>query len=165
VLGSAFLHAWPRNLSPHASLHRLVEIATPQPVIEIAAIALAAGVAAVVAWGTRGSGARADGLLVAWAAALAAMPLMSPLTEEHHLVVSLVPLLVALARVSAQASPVDVTLLAGATVLLAGRYSLESFPAFSAGVASLATTGKAAGSVLLLALLVRVARAPERARA
>jgi hypothetical protein len=165
ALGSASLHGWPRNLSPHAVLHRLVEAPAPQPLIEAVAVALAVGVAAVVAWGVRGGGARADGLLVAWAAALAAMPLMSPLTEEHHLVVSLVPLLVAIARVSVHPSPADVALLAAATVLLAGRYSLESFPAFSMGVASLATTGKALGSVLLLAVLVRIARAPERARA
>jgi glycosyl transferase family 87 len=165
AVGSAPLHAWARNLSPHAILHRLADVAGPQPVIEALALALALGVAVLAAWGARGGRHRADAMLVAWAAALAAMPLLSPLTEEHHLVVSLIPLLFAISRVCALGGPADVALLAGATALLAGRYSLEGFPVFATGVASLATAGKAAGAGLLLAVIVRLARAPEPARA
>lgn len=165
LVGSASLHAWSRNLSPHAILHRLAGVAGPQPVVDAAAITFALGIAALVAWGARGGRARSDSMLVAWTAALAAMPLMSPLTEEHHLVVSLIPLLFAISRVATRAEAADVGLLAGATALLAGRYSLESFPFFATGVASLATAGKAVGAGLLLAVIVRLARAPEPARA
>jgi hypothetical protein len=165
AVGSAPLHAWPFNLSPHAVLHRLVDVAAPSLAIEAVALTFALAIAALTAWGAGGGRGRADAILVAWAAALAAMPLMSPLMEEQHLVVSLIPLLFAISRLSTLAGPAHVALLAGATALLAGRYSLDSFPVFASGVASLATAGKTVGAGLLLAVIVRLARAPEPARA
>jgi hypothetical protein len=163
TLGSAPLHAWPRNLSPHAMLHRLLGVDGPQPVVEAIAIGVALAVAAGVAWATRRAAGTGDAPLWAWATAVAALPLVSPLTEEAHLVVLLLPLLIVLGRVERLVTPGDLALAGAAAVLLASRYSVESFPAFRWGLPSLAYGGKTLGVAALAVAAARLGRTAEAA--
>jgi hypothetical protein len=96
----------------------------------------------------------------AWSLGLCAMLLVSPLTEEHHLVVLLFPLLRLLcADVPLRAGEIPLAL--GAAILLGSRYSLDRFPMLHEGPLSLLTTGKLLGIVALSWLLVRRLRAEE----
>ena len=90
--------------------------------------------------------------------AVGAIPLITPLLEEHHLTVALLPLLLAVARADELAGKREIACLVGAVVLLAGRYSLEAFPRFDRGLASLAHAGKPLGALLLLTVIARLAR-------
>src|SRR5205807_1772648 len=83
--------------------------------------------------------------LASLAMAVGAIPLITPLLEEHHLTVALLPLLLAVARADELAGKREIACLVGAVVLLAGRYSLEAFPLFDRGLASLAHAGKPLG--------------------
>jgi hypothetical protein len=149
LAASPWLHVWPRNLSPHATLHRVLADSGPRVLTDALAIALAVAVGIGVAWVTRGAATRGrDGKLAAWAVALCALPLVSPLTEEHHLAILLLPLLFAVARL-AQASAADIVWVAVAAVLLGGRYSVESFPSLATGPGALAYGAKAAGAAVL----------------
>lgn len=154
--GSAPLHAWPRNVSPHAVLHRLTGVLTPDARIEVAAIVVAVAVVAGVLIVTRDARSDPDARTGAWALALAALPLASPLAEENHFVVQLVPLLFVLSCAPLLRATGERVMLLAAIVLLASRYSLEDFPALSQGVLSLAQTGKIVGMALLAALIARL---------
>lgn len=91
--------------------------------------------------------------------------LLSPLTEEHHLVVLLQPLmLLLLCDFEAFTTSKDLGLLVGSIVLLAGRYSLEQFPSFHQGVLSLFTTGKLVGVAGLTWILICRLRASAKAK-
>jgi hypothetical protein len=95
----------------------------------------------------------------AWALAVTAIPLLSPLTEEHHLVVLLFPLvLLLLARGDMFPLSMENCLLLVSIVLLGSRYSLERFPAFHEGLPSLLAGGKLVGTCCLAWLLTRVLR-------
>lgn len=154
---SPHLHVWLMNLSPHAMLHRFAGDAGPRLATDALAIALACALAVLVLRVVRPPlEAPREGVLAAWAVALAAVPLASPLTEEHHLALLLLPLLWALARVE-DLSGAWRACLVGACVLLAARYSVEAFAVFDRGVASLAHGGKAAGTALLLAVACHLA--------
>ncbi|MGH7378503.1 MAG: hypothetical protein ACREKK_13945, partial [Candidatus Methylomirabilales bacterium] len=96
----------------------------------------------------------------AWGLGLTAVPLLSPVTEEHHLVVLLLPLmLLLLAEPWGRMGPRDQILLVGSALLLGSRYSLEQFPAFHQGALSLLATGKILGVAGLAWALVRRLRA------
>lgn len=155
-VGSAPLHAWPRNLSPHAVLHRLVGVEQPDFRIEAMAIVVAFIVVAVVAVVTRDAGRDREARIAAWALALAALPLATPLAEENQLVVQLIPLLYALAQAPRLRTTGERLALLAAILLLASRYSLEDFAMFSHGILSLAQTGKIVGLALLAALIARL---------
>jgi glycosyltransferase involved in cell wall biosynthesis len=156
LVGSADLHAWLKNLSPHAMLHRLLSHPAPHPLVDATAVLLAAAITLAVLWATRRArSGEPETRLTAWALGLAAVPLVSPLTEEVHLVALLLPLLLALWRLPRRSGPGEVGLLLGAAVLLASRYSLEAFPLFASGVPSLAHGGKALGAAALAVVLAR----------
>ncbi len=156
--GSAALHAWSRNLSPHAILHRLLRIDGPSAWVDAVAITLALGVVAWVLWVTAGSGRSREAALAAWATAVAALPLVSPLTEEVHLVVLLLPLAFVISRLDRLPARGDVVAVVVATVLLGSRYSFEAFPAFARGLPSLAYAGKTLGAAALAVVAGRLAR-------
>lgn len=101
----------------------------------------------------------------AWALGVTAVPLLSPLMEEHHLVVLLLPLaMLLLAEPPAPMRTADTVLLVGSILLLASRYSLEQFPAFHQGPLSLLATGKLLGVAgLAWALLRRLRYSREHA--
>ena len=154
---SAHLHHWIRNLSPHAMLHRLTGAEGGAVVIEIAAVTLALAVGAIVLWAARPPLPTASDLtLAAWSMAIAALPLAAPLTEEHHLVLLLLPILFAVAHAH-ELEPWWRTALVVAIVLLASPYSFESFGTFDHGLLSLVHGGKTGGAALLLAVVGRLA--------
>ena len=150
----AYLHAWSLNITPHAALHRLLDGGLGPRVVEPIALVASAAILAAVAYALRGRpepGTRAFD--AAFGLAVAAVPLMAPIAEEHHLTVLLLP--VALLLLAPDVMPrVDVALIAAA-VLIGARWSLERFPALHAGPASLLMTGKLAGVALLAWLLAR----------
>ena len=105
----------------------------------------------------------------AWGLGLCAMLLLAPLTEEHHLVVLLLPLtLLVLDRADQPLRPREMAVLVASILLLGGRYSLEQFPAFRQGILSLLTTGKLLGVIGLMWVLASRLRtassSPEMAR-
>lgn len=92
----------------------------------------------------------------AWGLGLVAMPLLSPLTEEHHLVLLLLPLTLLLLReVDDPSLRRSGLLLAASVLLLASRYSLERFPLFHQGWLSLLLGGKLLGIACLFWCLLR----------
>ena len=157
-VGSAPLHAWPRNLSPHAVLHRLTGVLEPNVWVDALAIALAVAIIAAVLVSTRDARADADGRLGGWMLALAALPLASPLAEENHFVVELIPLLFVLARAFDFRTTAERVMVLTTILLLASRYSLEGFAALSTGMPALAQTGKIVGVAVLTVLTARLVR-------
>ena len=157
AVGSANLHVWMGNISPHALLHRLVSVEGPQVFVDSAAVLFALLVAGAVLWTLRGARGRDDSAPVAAALAVAAIPLASPLLEEHHLTVLLFPLLLTITRAGDLRDARDLVCLIGALVLLASRYSLDAFPVFDRGLLSLAHAGKALGAALLAVVIGRLA--------
>lgn len=101
-----------------------------------------------------------------WGLAVTAVPLLSPFTEEHHLAILLLPLsLLLLDNATAWPSGVEAGLLVASILLLGGRYSLSSFPAFQHGLPALLTAGKLLGAVALAGILLRRLRADAAAGA
>jgi hypothetical protein len=95
----------------------------------------------------------------AWGLAVTAIPLLSPLTEEHHLVVLLFPLtLVLMAKGETRFPSTESVLLLVSILLLGSRYSVERFPFFQQGLPALLATGKLLGTVCLAWLLTRLAQ-------
>jgi len=150
----AYLHAWSLNLTPHAALHRLLDGAVGARAVEPLALAASGTILAALAYVVRGRPAPGTPAFD-WAFGLgvAAVPLVAPIAEEHHLVVLLLPL--ALLVLAPDASPRASAPLVVTAVLLGARYSLERFPALHAGVLSLLLTGKTVGVGLLVWLLAR----------
>lgn len=157
-----YLASWTANLSPRGTLHRLLQpLEQGRVIADGATLAVSAAVLAVVVRAiprTIAPGSRTVDW--AWGAGLCAMVLVSPLTEEHHLVVLLFPLL-RLLCVDAPLRKGDLPLLLGAVILVGSRYSFERFPMLHEGPLSLLTTGKLLGVAALLWLLVRRLRAEE----
>ena len=155
----AYPHAWTLNITPHAALHRLLDGALDARVVEPLALGVSIVIVGAVAYALRGRPApgtpafdRAFGL------AVAAVPLVAPIAEEHHLVVLLLPL--ALLLLAPDATPWAHVALIAAAVLLGARSSLEGVAALEAP--ALLLTGKLAGVAILAWLLVP--RAGEAAR-
>ena len=157
-VGSAPLHAWPRNLSPHAVLHRVTGMLEPNVWVDALAIVLALAVVTAVLVLTRDARADVEGRLGGWMLALAALPLASPLAEENHFVVQLIPLLFVLTRALDFRTTAERVMVLVGILLLASRYSLEGFTALSTGIPALAQTGKIAGIAVLTVLTARLVR-------
>jgi len=158
-----YLRTWTANLSPGATLHRLL---SPHGEARLLADGLTLAVDAllvvIVARAIpRGVSPGSPAFDWAWALVVTAIPLLSPLTEEHHLVVLLLPLaLILLARWEMALLSAESYLLLGSVLLLGSRYSLERFPVFHEGILSLLATGKLVGALCLAWLLMRVLREP-----
>jgi len=144
----AYLHAWSLNLTPHAALHRLLDGAVGARAVEPLALAASGTILAALAYVVRGRPAPGTPAFD-WAFGLgvAAVPLVAPIAEEHHLVVLLLPL--ALLVLAPDASP------RASAPLVVTAVLLERFPALHAGVLSLLLTGKTVGVGLLVWLLAR----------
>jgi hypothetical protein len=160
-----YLRTWTANVSLAATLHRLVGSHGGARVLAtaltlVAAAALLVVIARTIPRRVAATTARFD---CAWGLVVAAVPLLSPLTEEHHLVVLLFPLALLLtARGETDLWSVESALLVGSVLLLGSRYSLERFPAFHEGALSLLATGKLVGTLSLAWLLARLLRAESR---
>ena len=161
-----YLRTWTANLSPSATLHRLL---SPRDGGRFLAMALTVVVDAVfvVVFARaipRGLSSASPTFDRAWALAIVAIPLLSPLTEEHHLVLLLFPLALLLStRGETSLLSMENVLLIGSALLLGSRFSLERFPVFHQGVPSLLATGKLIGALCLAWLLTRVLRKTTRA--
>jgi hypothetical protein len=152
------LQTWTANLSPRATLHRLFAVSSLSHVLADGLwLVIGAGIL-VLCMRTIPNPlpARSPAVDWAWGLGLCAMLLLSPLTEEHHLVVLLLPLtLLVLDHTDPSSRPLDVAVFVVSILLLGSRYSLERFPAFHQGVLSLLTTGKLLGVVCLFWVLIR----------
>ena len=152
------LITWTANLSPRATLHRLFAASSLAHVVADSLwLVLGAGIL-VFCMRTIPNPLPPRSLAVdwAWGLGLCAVLLLSPLTEEHHLVVLLLPLtLLVLDHTDPSLRPQDVAVLVASMLLLGSRYSLERFPALHQGVLSLLMTGKLLGLVGLAWVLVR----------
>jgi hypothetical protein len=152
-----YLHAWSLNITPHATLHRLLDGGLGAGAVEPMALIASAGILGALAYALRGRPAPGTPAFdMAFGVAVAAIPLVAPIAEDHHLTVLLLPL--ALLLLAPEAPPRARLALAAAAVLMGARYSLERFPALHAGPASLLMTGKLAGVALLAWLLARRVR-------
>ncbi|TAL12096.1 MAG: DUF2029 domain-containing protein [Nitrospirae bacterium] len=151
-----YLLTWTANLSPRATLHRLFEPANFGPVLADSLwLTLGVGllflVARVIPRALPSHSPAFDG---AWGLGLCAVLLLSPLTEEHHLVILLLPLtLLLLNGWGAHLPDRETVVLVGSILLLGSRYSLEQFPAFHQGALSLLMTGKLLGMIGLTGML------------
>ena len=150
----AYLHAWSLNLAPHAVLHRLLDGGLGPRAVEPMAIVASGAILAAVAYALRLRPAPGTPAFdAAFGLAVAAVPLVAPLAEEHHLAVLLLPAALLLLAPDVT-SRLNVALVAAA-VLIGARYSIERFPALHAGPASLLMSGKLAGVALLAWLSAR----------
>ena len=158
-----YLRTWTANLSPGATLHRLL---SPHGEARLVADGLTLVVdALLVIVFARAIPRRVSPASPtfdwAWALVVTAVPLLSPLTEEHHLAVLLLPLaLILLARWDMALLSVESGLLLASVLLLGSRYSLERFSVFHEGIPSLLAGGKLVGAFCLAWLLTRVLREP-----
>jgi Glycosyltransferase family 87 len=157
-----YLLTWTANLSPRATFHRLFDAAGLSPAVaDVLWLVMGVG---ILIWCLRiipnpvpPSSSAVDW---AWGLGLCVMLLLAPLTEEHHLVVLLLPLtLLVLDRTDPPLRPGDMALLVASILLLGSRYSFEQFPAFHQGILSLLTTGKLLGVIGLIAVLAGRLRA------
>ncbi|HEV8584852.1 MAG TPA: glycosyltransferase 87 family protein [Methylomirabilota bacterium] len=157
----AHYHAWSHNHSVHGALHRLLDGALGARAVEILVPAVALAIVVAVARALRRApAAEAPAFDWAFGLAVAAVPLLSPLTEEHHFVALLLPL--ALLVLASEDGARGHALLVTAALLLAVRYSLERFPGLHTGVLSLLLTVKLAGAALLAWLCARRLREAAR---
>jgi hypothetical protein len=160
-----YLRTWTANISLGATLHRVL---SPHGEARLLAGGLTLIVDALIVVLLaraipRGAPSASPAFDWAWGLAVTAIPLLSPLTEEHHLVILLLPLALLLMDGQERENvSVESMLLLGSVLLLASRYSLERFPVFREGVLSLLATGKILGVVCLEWLLARVARRSTR---
>ena len=151
----AYLHAWSENISPHATLHRVLDGAVGSRAVEALALVVAAAVVVTLMRVLpRGVAPAFPAFDWAWGLGLTAVLLLSPLSEEHHLVVLLLPVTLLLLRAEAFSARTR-ALLVLSVLLIAARYSLARFPALHAGPAALLMTGKMAGVAGLAYVLAR----------
>jgi len=151
-----YLLSWTANLSPRATFHRLFDSSGLSPVVADG-LWLVMGVGVLI-WCMRiipnplpSCPSTVDW---AWGLGLCVMLLLSPLTEEHHLVVLLLPLtLLVLDRTDPPLQPRDVAMLIASILLLGSRYSFERFQSFHQGILSLLMTGKLLGVIGLIWVL------------
>jgi hypothetical protein len=157
-----YLLTWTANLSPRATLHRLFA-GSGQSQILANGLWLALGVGILVLCARTVPNPlppRSLALDWAWGLGLCAILLLSPLTEEHHLVILLLPMVLLVLNDVAPVRSQDVAVFVVSILLLGSRYSLERFPVFHQGALSLLMTGKLLGVVGLTWLLVRRLQAP-----
>ena len=162
-----YLLTWTANISLRATLHRLFEMpGLGRAITDGLWLAFGAGILFLLARAIpRAIASSSPALDRAWGLGLAAILLLSPLTEEHHLVVLLLPLTLLLLDQAHTPLPTrEMAVLVGSVLLLGSRYSLEQFPAFHHGALSLLMTGKLVGVMGLawvLALRLRVVNGRE----
>jgi glycosyl transferase family 87 len=155
-----YLQTWSANLSPRATFHRLFDASSLGPVVADSLWLVMVG--GILIWCMRSIPNPLPpchpAVDWAWGLGLCVLLLLSPLTEEHHLVVLLLPLtLVVLGRTDPPLRPRDVTMLLASVLLLGSRYSFEQFPSFHQGILSLLMTGKLLGVIgLTLVLAARL---------
>jgi hypothetical protein len=161
-----YLRTWTANLSPGAVFHRLLSPHGEARLLADGLTLAVDGILVVIVAQAIPRGVRPDSSAFdwAWALVVTAIPLVSPLTEEHHLTVLLLPLaLLLLARWDMPLLSAESGLMLASVLLLGSRYSLERFPVFHAGIPSLLAGGKLAGTLCLAWLLTRVLREASRA--
>lgn len=153
----SYLHAWTRNIAPHAALDRLLDGAVGARLVEPLALATSLAILMAAAWALRATPPPGSAAFdAAFGLAVCLVPLVAPFAEEHHLVPLLLPL--ALLVLAADLSPRTGAVLALAAALIGARYSFERAPALLTGAPSLLTAGKLGGVALLGWLLARRAR-------
>ena len=143
-----YLAAWTANLSLRGMAHRLVGgLGGETWVAESLWLAAVIGVLVAVARSVPRSAASIPATRDwVWGLGLVVMVCISPLTEEHHLVVLLFPLaLLLLKEPQGHWEPLDWWLLIGSVLLLGSLYSLEQFPVFHQGLWSIGMMGKLLG--------------------
>lgn len=158
-----YLLTWTRNISPRATLHRLFEsVSQGGALADVLWLALCASVLVFVVRAVpRALPPGSPAIDWAWGLGLAAVLLLSPLTEEHHLVVLLLPITLLLRHETEVPIPTkEMAVLVVSLLLLGSRYSLERFPAFHQGALSLLMTGKLLGIFGLGWLLICRLRVP-----
>lgn len=161
LASSDALRTWTANLSPAGTLHRLLsphgEARHLADGLTLAADALLVALFARTV--PRTIPVASPAFDWAWGLAVTMVPLLSPLTEEHHLVVCLFPFALLLAnRWDADVGAGESMLLLGSLLLIGSRYSLQRFPALQEGVLSLVGIGKVVGVSFLVWLLSRTVR-------
>jgi len=150
-----YLHAWSDNISPHGVLHRVLDGGLGPGPVEGLAVALAVAVVLVVARRLpRAVEPASPAFDWAWGLGLTAILLVSPVTEEHHLVILLLPLTLLLLRADSLRGGTG-AVLAVSVLLVAARYSLARAPALHAGPAAVLLTGKILGVAGVAYVLVR----------
>ena len=153
-----YLSAWTANLSPSATLHRLLSgSGETRLVAEGLTLAVDGLLLALFARALpRSMPLTPSALDWSWGLGLTAILLLSPLTEEHHLVVLLLPLtLLLLAEPVSARRSLELGSLAVSIVLLGSRYSFERFELFHQGLLLLLMTGKLLGVIGLAWILIR----------
>jgi hypothetical protein len=161
IAASGSILSWTANLSLAATAHRVLGVLGQQWHLADLLTLAVDGALLVVLGRTipRSAPSASPALDWAWALGVTAIPLLSPLTEEHHLVILLFPLSLLLLKFSeGRNSSADMLLLLVIVLLLGSRYSLEQFPVFSRGVLALLATGKLFGTACLAWLLMRMVR-------
>jgi len=151
-----YLLIWTANLSPRATFHRLFDASSLGPIVADS-LWLVMGVGILI-WCMRiipnPLPSCPSAVDWAWGLGLCVMLLLSPLTEEHHLVVLLLPLtLLVLDRTDPPLRPRDWAMLIASILLLGSRYSFERFPSFHRGILSILMTGKLLGVIVLIWVL------------
>ena len=153
-----YLHAWTDNISPHGALHRVLDGGLGSPAVEGLALALGVGIAVTVARALpRAVETASPAFDWAWGLGLAAILLVSPLTEEHHLVILLLPLTLLLLRADGLRASTG-AVLAVSVLLVAARYSLARAPVLHAGPAAVLLMGKIVGVAGVAYVLARCLR-------
>ena len=148
---------WTANISPRATIHRLFEgLSQGATVADALWLVFCAAILVVIAQAIpRTPPPGFSAIDWTWGIGLTAVLLLSPLTEEHHLVVLLLPVaFLLLHEPEAPICPLEIGVLVGSLILLGSRYSLERFPAFHQGVLSLLAAGKLLGIFGLACVLV-----------
>jgi len=154
------LLSWSANLSPAATVRRLVgESVNTGPILMVCDALLLLFFSRIL---PRTAPAVSSAMQWSWGLGLSAILLLSPLTEEHHLVLLLLPLTLLILSEPAS-NPADLILLVLAVLLLGSRYSFEQFSTLHAGWPSLLMTGKLLGIMTLTWLLIRRLRHAGRA--
>jgi hypothetical protein len=147
------LATWRNNLSPWATLSRML----PAPAAAGLALALNGAVVLGFAWivprRLAGESRRLDW---AWGLGLCALLLVSPMLEEHYVVVLLLPAALLVLRAVDDPLPVpDLALLVASLLLLGTPYSLIRLDAFWSGPLALLASGRMLGVAALAWLLAR----------
>lgn len=148
---------WTANHSLYALLHRVFGV-TPEGQLLAAGLTLGLGALILVLLARVIPRALPVGSCTTdwvWGLGLCTVLILSPLTEEHHLVVLLLPLaLLLFAASEGTMSVTEQTVFVGSILLLATPYSLDRFPIFHHGALSLFTSGKLLGVAGLAWVLI-----------
>jgi hypothetical protein len=163
----SYLASWTANLSLRGMMHRLVlGIGGTAGGADGLWLLSAGTVLVVIALTVPRSSARVPSASArVWGLGLVAMVFISPLTEEHHFVTLLFPLLwLVLDEQDGRWELLDWWLIVASVLLMGSLYSLAQFPEFHRGVPSLLMEGKLLGAGCLGWTLQRRLRTGERFR-